>query len=90
MPADGTSLPTKEGDFGTSRWVGSMVKLHQPHDWAEGGMTARHFAALKNQSNRVALAGREPNEQCAISESANLSHHFARWHRPGDTVCSAK
>jgi hypothetical protein len=40
MPADGLSLPPKKGDFGTSRWVSSKVRLHQPRDWAEGGMTA--------------------------------------------------
>ena len=40
MPADGISLPPKRGDFGTSRWAGSKVRLHQPRDWAEGGMTA--------------------------------------------------
>ena len=51
MPADGTSLPAKKGDFGTSRWAGSKVRLHQPRDWAEGGMTAcgpfRPFAAAQ-------------------------------------------
>ena len=36
MPADGISLPPKKGDFGTSRWAGSKVRLHQPRDWAEG------------------------------------------------------
>ena len=36
MPADGISLPPKKGDFGTSRWGGSKVRLHQPRDWAEG------------------------------------------------------
>jgi hypothetical protein len=42
MPADGISLPEKKGDFGTSRWAGSKVRLQlqQPRDWAEGGMTA--------------------------------------------------
>jgi hypothetical protein len=40
MPADGISLPPKRGDFGTSRWAGSKARLHQPGDWAEGGMTA--------------------------------------------------
>jgi len=40
MPADGISLPPKRGDFGTSRWAGSKVRLHQPRDWAEGAMTA--------------------------------------------------
>jgi hypothetical protein len=40
IPADGISLPPKRGDFGTSRWAGSKVRLHQPRDWAEGGMTA--------------------------------------------------
>jgi hypothetical protein len=30
----------KWGDFGTSRWAGSKVRLHQPRDWAEGGMAA--------------------------------------------------
>jgi len=35
MPADGISLPPKR-DFGTSRWGGSKVRLHQPHGWAEG------------------------------------------------------
>jgi hypothetical protein len=39
MPADGISLPPKGGDLGTSRWAGSKVRLHQPGDWAEGGMT---------------------------------------------------
>src|SRR6266403_307646 len=37
MPADGINLPPKKGDFGTSRWAGSKVRLHQPRDWAEGG-----------------------------------------------------
>jgi hypothetical protein len=36
MPADGISLPPKKGTFGTSRWGGSKVRLHQPRDWAEG------------------------------------------------------
>jgi hypothetical protein len=36
MPADGISLPLKKGDFGTSRWAGSKVRLHQPRNWAEG------------------------------------------------------
>jgi hypothetical protein len=40
MPADGISLPPKKEDFGTSRWAGLNVRLHQPRDWAEGGMTA--------------------------------------------------
>ena len=40
MPADGISLPPKKGDFGTSRWAGSKVRLHQPRHRAEGGMTA--------------------------------------------------
>jgi hypothetical protein len=40
MPADGISLPPKRGDFGTSRWAGSKVRVHQPRDRAEGGMTA--------------------------------------------------
>ena len=38
MPADGISLPLKKGDFGTSRWVGSKIRLHQPRGWAEGGI----------------------------------------------------
>jgi hypothetical protein len=50
MPADGISLPPQRGDFGTSRWAGSKVRLHQPGEWAEGGMTAcgapRRFAAV--------------------------------------------
>jgi len=25
---------------GTSRWAGSKLRLHQPRDWAEGGVTA--------------------------------------------------
>src|SRR5262252_11161193 len=36
MPADGISLPPKKGDFGTSRWGGSKVRLHQLRDGAEG------------------------------------------------------
>jgi len=54
MPADGNSLPLKKGDFGTSRWAGSKVRLHQPRDWAEGAWTAfgthadtdRHLSAF--------------------------------------------
>ena len=30
----------KRGDLGTSRSAGSKVRLHQPGDWVEGGMTA--------------------------------------------------
>jgi hypothetical protein len=37
MPADGISLPPKKGDFGTSRWGGSKVRLHQRRHRAEGG-----------------------------------------------------
>jgi len=37
MPADGTSLPAK-GDFGTSRWAGSELRLHQRRHRAAGGM----------------------------------------------------
>ena len=36
MPADGTSLPAKKGDFGTSRWAGLDFRLHQPLDLAKG------------------------------------------------------
>jgi hypothetical protein len=36
MPADGISLPPKKGDFGTSRWGGSKVRLHQRRHRAEG------------------------------------------------------
>src|SRR5262245_36889535 len=39
MPADGISLPPKR-DFGTSRWGGSKVRLHQRRHRPEGGMTA--------------------------------------------------
>jgi hypothetical protein len=39
MPADGISLPPKR-DFGTSRWGGSKVRLHQRHHRAEGLTTA--------------------------------------------------
>src|SRR5947209_14568015 len=39
MPADGISLPPKR-DFGTSRWGGSKVRLHQRRHRAEGVMTA--------------------------------------------------
>jgi len=35
MPADGISLPPKR-DFGTSRWGGSKVSLHQGRHRAEG------------------------------------------------------
>jgi hypothetical protein len=34
MPADGIRLPVK-GDFGTYRWTGSTIRLHQPRDWTE-------------------------------------------------------
>jgi hypothetical protein len=39
MPADGISLPPKR-DFGTSRWGGSKVRLHQRRHRTEGVMTA--------------------------------------------------
>ena len=35
MPADGISLPPKK-DFGTSRWGGSKVRLHQRRHRTEG------------------------------------------------------
>ena len=38
MPADGISLPPKKGDFGTSRWGGSKVRLHQATRLGEGGI----------------------------------------------------
>jgi hypothetical protein len=38
MPAAGISLSPKKGDFGTSRWAGLKIRLHQPSDWAEEGM----------------------------------------------------
>jgi hypothetical protein len=50
MPADGISLPPKKGDFGTSRWGGSNVNLHQPRDWRKGMTacgTSRQFAATQ-------------------------------------------
>jgi hypothetical protein len=37
MPADGISLPPKKGDFGTSRWGGSKVRLHHFRKLTEGG-----------------------------------------------------
>src|SRR5262249_36692371 len=43
MPADGISLPPKKGDFGTSRWGGSKVRLHQPRDWGEGHDRLWHY-----------------------------------------------
>src|SRR3989441_11930610 len=55
MPADGISLPPKKGDFGTSRWVGSKISLHQPCDWGEGGTTAcvKVFGRRRRRSNRA-------------------------------------
>jgi hypothetical protein len=47
MPADGISLPPKKGDFGTSRWGGSKVRLHQPRDWAEGHGHLWHIATVR-------------------------------------------
>jgi len=35
MPADGISLPPKR-DFGTSRWGGSKVRLHQRRHRTKG------------------------------------------------------
>src|SRR5215510_13544989 len=48
MPADGISLPPKKGDFGTSRWGGSKVRLHQPRNWAEGAGPLVAFAATQH------------------------------------------
>ena len=44
MPADGINRPPNEGDFGTSRWGGSNVSLHQPREWAEGGIDSLWWA----------------------------------------------
>jgi hypothetical protein len=43
-------------DFGTSRWVGANVRLHQPRDWLEGGMAALRAAARSMGSLRDAAA----------------------------------
>jgi hypothetical protein len=51
MPADGISLPPKRGDFGTSRWAGSKVRLHQPRDWAEGGHDRLWWHSISNNTN---------------------------------------
>jgi hypothetical protein len=39
MPADGISLPVKGETSARPAGAGSRVRLHQPRDWAEGGMT---------------------------------------------------
>ncbi len=43
MPADGISLPLKRGTSARPAGPGLKVRLHQPRDWAEGGMTASDF-----------------------------------------------
>jgi len=40
MPADGMQPAAKKGDFGTSRWRGLNVRLHQPGDRAEADTTS--------------------------------------------------
>jgi hypothetical protein len=67
MPADGISLPPKKGDFGTSRWGGSKVRLYQPRDRAEGavgfrGQTGKHLLTSR-------LTGFDPNRTLAGSKS---------------------
>jgi hypothetical protein len=42
-----------------SRWAGSKVRLHQPRDWAEGGMTP------SGTSLRVDFLFREKNGHAA-------------------------
>jgi hypothetical protein len=56
MPADGISLPLKR-DFGTSRWGGSKVRLHQRRHRAEGvmaacGTNAKCQRALRTSADR--------------------------------------
>jgi hypothetical protein len=56
MPAEGISLPPKR-DFGTSRWGGSKVRLHQQRDRAEGGMTAVAHLSRSPMSMMRPLSG---------------------------------
>src|SRR6476646_2423906 len=77
MPADGISLPPKKGgDFGTSRRPGSKVRVHQPRDRAEGGMTAcgtKLTSASLHPSllSRAKLAQRPPAlARISLSEGA--------------------
>src|SRR6266516_5418474 len=66
----------KRGDFGTSRWGGSKVRLHQPRDWAEGGhdrfwqivlqKSSLRGCRIKICNNRIGANG-FLNQRCALT-----------------------
>src|SRR5262245_6962897 len=71
MPADGISLPPQRGDFGTSRWAGSKVRLHQPGDWPKGHDRLWHTASFRCGANVWTLlkVKRDMPRRCAAYRS---------------------
>jgi hypothetical protein len=72
MPADGISLPPKK-DFGTSRWGGSKVRLHQRHR-AEEGMTARGTSRTSGNVTCVRKAGQSCPELAGAMQFGSFSY----------------
>ena len=65
-PADGISLPPKEGGLRHVPLGGSKVRLHQPRDWAEGGMTAYGTSRTWRRASLTSAFGGEPENLCSI------------------------
>ena len=80
MPADGISLPPKKG--GTSArpaGAGSEARLHQPRDWAEGGMAAsgtrrdRRYADIDWPPAPIASEAYDPAKTHSCQSTANFA-----------------
>jgi 3-phenylpropionate/cinnamic acid dioxygenase small subunit len=67
MPADGISLPPKR-DFGTSRWGGSKVRLHQRRHRMEGVMTANGTKPTSRHVCSDVRLQRVERKSCARAE----------------------
>src|SRR5262245_45709440 len=82
MPADGISLPPKRGDFGTSRWAGSKVSLHQPCDWVEGHgrlwahrvNSRRHFGRFRSAPGSLRVLSKSYDATVLIAADYLTSH----------------
>src|SRR6266446_2589291 len=48
----------QRGDFGTSRWGGSKVRLHQPRHWPEGRHRLWHLASIRGNAALRSLSWR--------------------------------
>jgi hypothetical protein len=86
MPADGIILSPKR-DFGTSRWGGSKVRLHQRRNRAERVMAA-HGTPLPSTDGRSTAAS-EGNPDIEVrSAKDRVMTHSVIW--PASDVCSSE